>query len=181
MMDEITVLLVIASKEFQQIEYGVTKKVLIDAGFIVVTASDGFDKAVAKDGSKVHIDITLNQIKIDNYQGIFFIGGPGTLEHLDNNTSYKILQDAALQHKPIGAICIATRILAKAGVLRNKYATGWNEDGLLNAIYAENGVVYLPEEKVIVESNVITATDPSVAQQFGEQIVGLLQSKQTWG
>ncbi len=180
-MNEITVLLVIASKGFQQIEYGVTKKMLTDAGFTVVTASDVSDKAIAKDGSKVHVDITLSQIRVNDYQGIFFIGGPGTLEHLDNNTSYKILQEAALQHKPIGAICIATRILAKSGVLRDKYATGWNDDGLLNAIFAENGVVYLPEEKVVVESNVITATDPSGAQQFGEQIVELLQSKQTWG
>jgi protease I len=180
-MDEINVLLVIASKGFQQTEYDITKKVLTSAGFIVITASDGFDRAIAKDGSKIHVDITLHQIKINDYQGIFFIGGPGTLEHLDNNTSYKILQEAALQHKPIGAICIATRILAKAGVLRDKYATGWNEDGLLDAIFAENGAHYLPEEKVVVESNVITATDPSVAQQFGEQIVELLQSKQTWG
>lgn len=180
-MDEITVLLVIASKDFQQTEYGVTKKVLTDAGFTIVTASDGFDKAIAHDGSKVHVDITLNQIRINDYQGIFFIGGPGTVEHLDNNISYKIIQEAALQHKPIGAICIATRILAKAGVLRDKYATGWNEDGLLDAIFAENGAHYLPEEKVVVESNTITATDPSVAEQFGKQIVELLQSKQRWG
>jgi protease I len=180
-MDEINVLLVIASQGFQQIEYGVTKQVLTDAGFTVVTASDGFDKAVAKDGSKVAIDISLNQVRINDYQGIFFIGGPGTLEHLDNNISYKILQEAALQHKPIGAICIATRILASAGVLRDKYATGWNEDGLLEALFAENGAHYLPEEKVVVESNIITATDPSVAQQFGEKIVELLQSKQRWG
>jgi putative intracellular protease/amidase len=180
-MDEITVLLVIASEGFEQTEYGVTKKMLVDAGFTVVTASNVFDKAVAKDGSKVAVDITLNQVKIDNYQGIFFIGGPGTLDHLDNNTSYTILQNASLQHKPIGAICIATRILAKAGVLRDKYATGWNEDGLLQALYTENGITYLPEEKVVVESNVITATDPSAAQQFGEKIVELLQSKQRWG
>src|SRR5579863_3456064 len=180
-MDEIPVLLVIASEGFQHIEYNVTRKVLTDAGFTVVTASDGFDKAIAGNGSKAHIDIALNQIRIDDYQGIFFIGGPGTLDHLDNNTSYKILQQAFLQHKPIGAICIATRILAKAGVLRDKYATGWNEDGLLDALYAENGVTYLPEEKVVVESNIITATDPSVAQQFGEKIVELLQSKQRWG
>jgi hypothetical protein len=39
----------------------------------------------------------------------------------------------------------------------------------------------VPEEKIVVESNIITATDPSVAQQFGEEIVQLLQSKQTWG
>lgn len=180
-MDEITVLLVIASEGFQQVEYGVTKKILTDAGFTVITASNASDKAIAKDGSKVSVDITLNHVKIDNYQGIFFIGGPGTLDHLDNSTSYKILQEAHLQHKPLGAICIATRILAKAGVLRDKYATGWNEDGLLNALYAENDVTYVSEEKVVVESNVITATDPSVAQQFGEHIVELLQSKQRWG
>lgn len=180
-MDEITVLLVIASEGFQQIEYNVTKKILSEAGFTVITASNAFDKAIAKDGSKTPVDITLNQLKIDNYQGIFFIGGPGTLDHLDNSTSYKILQEAHLQHKPIGAICIATRILAKASVLRDKYATGWNEDGLLNSLYAENGITYLPEEKVVVDSNIITATDPSAADQFGEQIVQLLQSKQRWG
>ena len=124
---------------------------------------------------------TTYQIKINDYQGIFFIGGPGALDHLDNQTSYKILQEADLQHIPVGAICIATRILAKAGVLKDKYATGWNGDGLLNDIYTKNGVTFLPEEKVVVESNVITATDPSAAEQFGKQIVQLLQSKQTWG
>ncbi len=180
-MDEISVLLVIASDGFQQTEYSVTKKVLKDADFKVITASNKAGIAIAKNGSTTHVDIILDHIRVDNYQGIFFIGGPGTLDHLDNSTSYKVLQEAFLQHKPIGAICIATRILAKAGVLRDKYATGWDEDNLLAAIYKENGVTYLPEEKVIVESNVITATDPSVAQQFGEEIVQLLQSKQRWG
>jgi protease I len=180
-MEETTILLIIASNGFQQIEYGVTKKIIQDAGFTVITASDKSGTAIAKDGSTTQVDITLDHIAINNYAGIFFIGGPGALEHLDNNTSYKILQEAFYQHKPIGAICIATRILAKSGVLRDKYATGWNEDGLLNALYAEYGVVYLPEEKVVVESNMITATDPSAAEQFGQKIVELLQAKQRWG
>jgi protease I len=180
-MDDIAVLLVIASEGFQQIEYNVTKQMLQNANFNVVTASNASGTATAKDGSTAPIDTTLDDVDIENYEGIFFIGGPGTLEHLDNNLSYKILQEALLQHKPIGAICIATRILAKAGVLHDKYATGWNEDGLLNALYAEYGVTYLPEEKVVLESNVITATDPSAAEQFGEHIVQLLRSKQRWG
>lgn len=180
-MDETAVLLVIASEGFQQIEYGVTKNILQDAGFTVVTASDKPGTAIAKDGSTTHIDSTLDSIVVDNYEGIFFIGGPGALDLLDNNTSYAIIQKAFHQHKPIGAICIATRILAKAGVMRGKYATGWNEDGLLNALYENCGAVYLPEEKVVVESNMITATDPSAAEQFGKQIVQLLQSKQSWG
>lgn len=180
-MNEMSVLLVIASDGFQQIEYDVPKKILTDAGFNVVTASNKSGTATAKDGSTTHVDIALDHIAINDYEGIFFIGGPGALEHLDNNTSYKILQEAFYLHKPIGAICVATRILAKSGVLRDKYATGWNEDGLLDALYKEHKVVYLPEEKVVVESNTITATDPSVADQFGEKIVELLQAKQSWG
>lgn len=180
-MEDTTVLLVIASHGFQHIEYGVTKKIIQSAGFTVITASDTSGTAIAKDGSTTHVDITLDHVTVNNYAGIFFIGGPGALEHLDNNTSYKILQEAFYQHKPLGAICIATRILAKSGVLKDKYATGWNEDGLLNALYAEYGVVYLLEEKVVVESNTITATDPSAAEQFGEKIVELLEAKQRWG
>jgi putative intracellular protease/amidase len=180
-MEETTVLLVIASNQFQHIEYGVTKEIIQNAGFTVVTASDKSGTAIAKNGSITPVDIILDHVMVNNYAGIFFIGGAGALEHLDNNTSYKILQEAFYQHKPIGAICIATRILAKAGVLRDKYATGWNEDGLLNALYAECRAIYLPEEKVVVESNMITATDPSAAEEFGKKIVELLQAKQSWG
>ena len=180
-MEENTVLLVIASNGFHQAEYNIPKKMLLDAGFTIVTASDTSGIATAKDGSTVHIDITLDAVIINNYMGIFFIGGPGTLEHLDNNTSYKIIQDAFYQHKPIGAICIATRILAHAGILDGKYATGWNEDGLLEGILRENRAVYLPTEKVVAEANVITATDPSAAEEFGKRIIEMLHNKQTWG
>lgn len=180
-MDEKTVLLIIASQGFQQVEYGVTKNTLQDAGFTVVTASDNSGVAVAKDGSTTDIDYTLDKIIANNYAGIFFIGGPGALEHLDNNASYKIIQDAVHHHIPLGAICVATRMLAKAGIMDGKYATGWNEDGELNKLYADCHAIFLPEEKVVVDSNIITATDPSAAQQFGEHIVELLRSKQRWG
>jgi putative intracellular protease/amidase len=38
----------------------------------------------------------------------------------------------------------------------------------------------LPEEKVVAEDNVITATDPSAAHDFGEHIVEMLQNQQRW-
>ena len=178
---ETSVLLVIASQGFQQIEYNVPKQMIIAAGFQVITASDASGTAIAKDGSTAHINIVLDKVIPHEYSGIFFIGGDGALEHLDNPTSYKILQDANYQHTPIGAICIATRILAKAGVLHDRYATGWDGDGQLAGIYAENNVIYTPEEKVVVVDNVITATDPSVAENFGKHIVEMLQNRQRWG
>lgn len=180
-MDESTVLLIIASQDFQQVEYHDTKKAIAHAGFPVVTASNKAGNAIAKDGSMVPVEITTDKIDVSNYAGIFFIGGPGALEHLDNSTSYKIAQEAFSQNKPIGAICIATRILAASGILHDKYATGWNGDDKLAPLYAEYNVHYLPEEKVVVDGNVITATDPSVAHDFGEHIVEMLQNQQRWG
>lgn len=180
-MDETAVVLVIASNGFQQVEYNDTKKVIEDAGFTVITASNKLQTAIAKDGSETNVDITLDKVVVSDYAGVFFIGGPGAMEHLDNSTSYKIAQETFAQNKPIGAICIATRILAASGILHDKYATGWNGDDKLAPLFAEYNVHYLPEEKVVVDGNVITATDPSVAHDFGEHIVEMLQNQQRWG
>ncbi len=180
-MDDSLVLLIIASKDFVPTVYHDTKKAIAAAGFPVVTASDKTGNAIGKDGSKVPVEISVDMIDSNNYAGIFFIGGPGAIEHLDNSISYKIAQEMFSQNKPIGAICIATRILAKSGILHGKYATGWNEDGKLPQLYEENKVIYLPAEKVVVDGIVITATDPSVAHDFGEHIVEMLQNQQRWG
>ena len=109
---------------------------------------------------------------LSNYDGIFFIGGPGALEHLDNEKSYRLIKDAAQARMPFGAICVSTRILAKTGVLINKRATGWNDDGELNALYREYNVDYVPED-VVVDGNIVTAAGPHAAKKFGKAIVEL--------
>src|SRR5690606_25260394 len=134
------VLIVVAFNGYQEIEYGIPKHIIQDAGFKVITASDQKGCAIARDGSTTPVDITLDKVDSTLYAGIIFIGGPGTLEHLDNETSYAIIQDAAKNNIPVGAICVSTRILAHAGVLENKYATGWNDDDQLDALYKEYNV-----------------------------------------
>src|SRR5204862_5159838 len=105
-MDETKVLFIIAFNGFQHIEYGIPKKIIEDAGFTAVTASDKAGTAIAKDGSMEHIDLPLDKVHPNHYSGIIFVGGPGALEHLDNNTSHKIIQEALQQNIPVGAICI---------------------------------------------------------------------------
>jgi protease I len=180
-MDETKVLFVIAFDGFNNIEYSIPKRIVEDAGFQVITASDKVGTAVAKDGSTTDVEYAIDKINSNNYCGLFFIGGPGALEHLDNNTSYKIIQECLHQHKPIGAICIATRILAAAGALHDKNATGWNDDGQLGPILDECGAHYIQTQDIVVDNNIITATGPAVAQKFGEKIVDVLQKKQSWG
>lgn len=169
------VALVIASEGYHQVEYGEPKKILEKAGFAVTTVSDKPGVAKAKDNSTTHVDTTIADIQVKDYAGIFFIGGPGALEHLDNQASYQLLQAARAAHIPIGAICISTRILAKSGLLDGIEATGWNDDNELPALYRDYRVSYAPVD-VMVCNGIITATGPSVARQFGDEIVTLLTS-----
>ena len=167
------VALVIAHEGYQQVEYGEPKKILENAGFTVITVSDQAGTAKAKDNSTTQADATIADINVKEYAGIFFIGGPGALEHLDNQASYQLLQAARANHIPIGAICISTRILAYANVLEGIEATGWNDDNKLEKIYYDYKVSYAPVD-VMVCNGIVTATGPSVARQFGEEIVTLL-------
>lgn len=170
------IILVIAHTGFQPIEYATPKKVLTDAGFTVVTASNKAGNATDSMGKTVSVDITLDQIKAEQYDGLFFIGGPGALENLDNQQSYQLLQAWAKTGKPFGAICISPRILAHAGVLHGKKATGWDDDQELADIFKEHAVTYI-QKPVVVDGNIVTASGPAAAQEFGEKIVTLLKQK----
>jgi len=168
------ILLVIAHEGYQPVEYGTPKQLFEDAGFEVITASDKPGIATAKDGSTTLVDLTLEEVDPQFYDGIFFIGGPGAMEHLDNADSYELLKLAEVNKIPFGAICISVRILAKAGVLDGKMVTGWNEDGELPDILSENGAQYAPVD-VLVESNTVTAVGPKQAADFAHKIIDLLK------
>jgi len=168
-----TAALVIAYRDYQPREYGVTKQILENAGITVLTVSNQPGTAIS-DGSKATINKTLNKITSDDYDGIFFIGGPGALTHLDNHTSYAILKNAVDHNKIYGAICISPRILAKAGVLTGKKATGWDGDNFLTSIFCNNNVEYV-HKKVVIDGNLITATDPMAAEAFAHGIIKLLK------
>lgn len=168
------VLFVIASQGFQHIEYRTPKKLLEEAGFFVETASDAPGVATGKDGSEQKVDLTLEQVDPKNYDAIYFIGGPGALEHLDNQESNRILNEVMILQKPYGAICISPRILAKANVLVGKRATGANSDGKLPEIFANNNVEYV-NQPVVVDGSVVTAEGPDAAEEWGNAIVELLR------
>lgn len=179
-MDYRKIIFVVAHDGYQHEEYEVPKRVLEGAGFQVITASDMTGEATAKDGSKIPVDLLVSEINVEEYVGLFFIGGPGVLECLDNEASYHLINKAYHMGKPIGAICLATRILAKAGILKDKRATGWNGDGELIALFKEQGIQFVAD-RVVVDTTIITANGPAAAQEFGEKIIALLQEQRGWG
>lgn len=167
------IVLVIAHERFHPVEYAVPKKILEEAQYTIITASDRAVTATAADRSVVHVDITLDALQPKHYDGIFLIGGPGTLDCLNNPTTYAIVQNAAQALKPLGAICMATQILMYAGVLKNKRATGWNGDGQVEELYRQHGIQYVDDD-VVSDGLLLTASGPQVAQQFAHSIMDLV-------
>ncbi len=166
--------LIIALQDFQPKEYGDTKQVLSHAGFSVITVSTKPSIARATDGSKVFVDEALNKFDYTKYEGIFIIGGPGAHTELDKEPVYTIMQEAYKAGKIIGAICYSPRILAKAGILTNKKATGWNDDHELDAIFKQYNVQYV-HEPVVIDGTIITADGPMSAKDFGKAIVDMIE------
>ena len=165
-----TVAFIIAHDGYQSIEYRTPKKMIESVGIRVITVSDKIGTATAHDGSTTEVEVKLDQLKVENYDAIIFVGGPGALEHLDNSISHTIIQKAIEKNIILGAICISTRILAKADALIGKRATGWNGDDELPHIYTLNHVNYIHMDTV-VDGNIITAVGPSAAQEFAQRII----------
>jgi protease I len=169
------VVMIVAFRDFRDVEYFVPKSILEKRGIEVKTASNKKGVALGADGGEAEVDFLVSDIKVEDFDAIIFVGGPGCLKNLDNPTSYRVCKEAVLKDKILAAICISPTILAKSGVLSSKKATVWSSalDKSPIQVLRENGAEYL-EEKVVVDGKVITASGPEAAEEFGKAIFELL-------
>lgn len=166
----------IAYEGYQQVEYLASRAVVEKAKIDVVVASSKKGNALAKDGSSTRIDLSVDQVKVEDYRGLVIIGGPGALDWLDNAPVHELIRSFFNAGKMVAAICIAPRILARAGILAGKHVTGWDEDSALGALLESVGAIY-KKESVVQDEKIITATGPAAAKDFGQAIVALLKMK----
>ncbi|MDI6731332.1 MAG: DJ-1/PfpI family protein [Candidatus Margulisbacteria bacterium] len=164
-----TILFILPFRIFRDEEYADPKAVFEHAGYHVITASSRMGIAEGKLGMKTPVDITIENIKVDDYDAVLFIGGSGCREYFNNPIAQKIAQETLQQNKILGAICAAPEILANAGVLQGKKATMYADTGCL----AKGGATYTGKD-VEVDGRIITATGPKTAKLWAEMIVKAL-------
>ena len=118
-------------------------------------------------GVKVVMDKKINDIVIDDYDGIVLPGGRKGVENLGRS---KVVMDAIKKlnssGKLVAAICYSPVLLARAGVLENRKAT----------IYPgkEREIPYPREDKVVVDNNIITSQGPATTIDFALSIIKYL-------
>jgi len=161
-------LVVIAQEGYQDIELAGTRDGLEENNFEVVLASKEAGECTGKFGGSETAEVAMRDVDLDDYNRVAFIGGPGAVE-LDSDPDALHLANATVRAgKPIGAICVAPMILAKARLLGGRKATVWESPETLET-FKKYGVEYTAEA-VTVDGKIVTGNGPDAAVEFGKTI-----------
>ena len=100
-------------------------------------------------------------------------GLPGATNLLDYKPLLNLINEYNSLGKYISAICAAPMVFGKMGLLKDKKAIcypGFEQ-------YLEGAII--TNEKVVVDSNIITSRGPATASDFGFKLLEILKDKNT--
>jgi len=168
-----TAALIVGGENFHDRELFETMRVLGSAGVQTIIASSRTGVIRGMLGGVAEARILLNQLRVDDYDAIVFIGGLGAREYFDNPLALDIARSAAAKGKVLAAISIAPTILANAGVLRGVRATSFVSE---QAVLQQAGATYTgaPVER---DRQIITAASPIAVAQFAGAIAEALAGR----
>ena len=166
------VVFVIAPKMFQDFELSEPKEVLESKGVECLVASKTKGACFGGLGSTVHAALSLDELSStdSSFDGIVFVGGGGASIYFDDKKTLALVKNFFESGKVLAAICIAPSIFANAGVLSGKKATSFpSEQKNLSSKGA-----HFTGAGVEVDGKIITASGPSHAKRFGQEIAKAL-------
>ena len=168
-----TAVLIIGGENFHDRELFETMRALGSANVQAVIASSQIGVIRGMLGAVAEARLLLNQLRVDDYDAIVFIGGTGAREYFNNPIALDIARAAAAKGKVLAAISIAPTILANAGVLRGIRATSFLSE---RAALEQAGAIYTnaPVER---DQQIITATGPIAVAQFAGAIIEALAGR----
>ena len=169
------ILYVIAPERFRDEELAAPKRALESAGHQVRVASTRAGEAVGMLGARVVPDVTIAQAKEADVDALVIAGGAGAPTHLwDCAPLLSLIRNLHADGKPLGAICLAPPVLARAGALAGRRATTFPTDRAI-AELKRGGATYV-REPVVRDGTIITASGPEAAEAFGAALVQLVES-----
>jgi protease I len=165
--------LITAREDFRDEELFEIKRILDAAGVETVIASTKIGPIRGMLGNMAEAEILVNQVRVDDYDAIIYVGGLGAAEYFENLVALNIAREAAHKRKVLAAICIAPTILANAGVLTGVRATSFlsERDKLVRA-----GAIYtgVPVERAGL---IITGSEPMASVPFGQAVAEALAGR----
>ena len=164
-----TVLVVMPSKEYDETTLRYARSALYNVHVhthSVSTETDELIEGVLQD--EFQVDKALDEsVRMDEYSGVLFCGGPGSVELAQNDAALRLAREAASAGKLIGAWGESVEVLARAGVLQKRKVTG--APRLESAVKSAGG--RYQKAQVVRDENIVTAVDDAASFRFGKLLV----------
>ena len=146
------------------------------AGIKVTTASLDDNPVIASRGTVLVADTILDNALQNSYDMIVLPGGLPGADHLrDDPRIITLLKNMADKGKYLSAICAAPKVLAHAGLLKNKRATAY--PGTLEKLELPDTII--ESTPVVIDGNIVTSQGPGTAMDFALKLVELLSGEET--
>jgi protease I len=168
------ILFIIAQNSFRDEELEKPKQILENSGYDVDVASITTEHAIGMMGAVVKPDLAVKDANISDYALIVVVGGTGAPQLANHPEVLNLLKQAKASNKKLAAICLGPMVLTKAGVLQGKQVTIFNTPESLAAL--EQGGATFVDQKIVVDTGLVTANGPAASVEFGNELVNLLKS-----
>ncbi|OHB62063.1 MAG: hypothetical protein A2167_03700 [Planctomycetes bacterium RBG_13_46_10] len=165
--------LIVAEENFNDMELFETMRYLNAAGIQTIIASTRLGVVRGTMGGLAESAVLINQLRIDDFNAVIFIGGDGARTYLNNPDALNIAREATAKKKVLAAISTTPTILANAGVLRNIRATSYIAD---KSLLQQGGAIYTGNN-VERDGLIVTSSGQIAVVQFAAAIVEALAGK----
>ncbi len=159
---------------FEELEAITIIDLLRRAGIEVVTAGLTPGPVTASRKTVVIPDIDLDAVADETFDMVVLPGGLPGAQHLDEDERvHRLLQRHASLQRYTAAICAAPKVLANAGLLDGRSATGY-PGVLVSQAFPR---VQVLDQPVVVDGKVITSRGPGTAMDFALQLIESLTDR----
>ena len=136
-----------------------------------VVASKANETYVGKHGVPMTSNLSPDQVKIEDYDGLIIPGGRAPDYMRTNKALVNIVKEAFSKGKIVAAICHGPQMLIEADVLRGRKVTCWKSV----ATDVKNAGATFLDEPAVIDGNMVTSRSPADLPSFCKETIKLLQ------
>lgn len=163
--------LVPLAEGFEDLEAITITDLMRRAQFDVVTAGLTPGPITGSRGTIVVPDMSLDEALQQNYDMVVLPGGqPGATNLEKDERIQSLVKQMAAEDKVTAAVCAAPKVLAVAGLLEGKRATGF--PGTLSADQFPG--IDISDDAVVTDGNIVTSRGPGTAMDFTLALIEIL-------
>ena len=163
------VVIVAAQEYYSEDEFIACYEPLKNQGVDIKIASTVAGELIGDQLNKIDSDVRIQDITVHDYDMLIVMGGYGTVTQLiDNQDLHKLIAEAYNKEKMVGAICAGAAVLAKAGILKDKEATG-----SMTELMEEAGAQVLVDEDIVQSGRIFTGKGEAY-MEFADKALEML-------